>query len=74
MIYICKYAQRLKGGCKDRVRKDILSGEFCKDGSPHNHPPEREEQRLLEAVNAATEQAGVSREQPRQIFDRVRRQ
>lgn len=73
MILCCKYAKREKGGCTARVRKSLLTGTYRRDGKPHNHPPESDEQKLVEAVNAITAESATSRERPREIFDRVRR-
>lgn len=46
---------------------------FRKDGSAHNHPPESDLQQQLAFINACAQEALVSRDPPREIFDRIRR-
>lgn len=62
------------GGCLSRLRKNIASGVFRRDGRPHNHPPELEVQRRLAAVNRACELVASTSDRPRDIFNRVRRE
>lgn len=47
---------------------------FRKDGSAHNHPPESHLQQQLAFINACAQEALVSRDPPREIFDRIHRE
>lgn len=72
LVFICKNQKKRKGGCNARLRQNIWTGCFSNSGKAHNHPPEMTEQRRLEAVNAIALEAANSRDQPREIFERVR--
>lgn len=73
-IFICKSHKKKHGNCNARLRRDIDSGEFRKDGQhAHNHPPESEQQKNVAFVSACAREAMTSRDLPREIFDRVRR-
>lgn len=72
-LYICKNQKKIHGNCNARLRKDIESGQFRKDGHHHNHPPEPEQQQHVAFVNACAREAIRSRDPPREIFDRIRR-
>jgi hypothetical protein len=62
------------GNCNARFKKDILSGMFRRDGSAHNNPPELQLQQQVAFVNAVAQESLVSRDPPREIFDRICRQ
>lgn len=74
IVFFCKNQRKDKGNCNARLRKDRQSVVFSRNGPAHNHPPESELQRQLAFVNACALEALTSRDPPREIFDRVRRQ
>ncbi|EFX73095.1 hypothetical protein DAPPUDRAFT_253654 [Daphnia pulex] len=74
IVFICKNQKKTMGNCNARLKKDILSGMFRRDGSAHNNPPELQLQQQVAFVNAVAQESLVSRDPPREIFDRIRRQ
>ena len=74
IVFICKNQKKVNGNCNARLRKNRQTGVFRKDGSAHNHPPESQLQQQLAFINACAQEALVSRDPPREIFNRIRRQ
>lgn len=74
MSEICKNQKKTKGNYNDRLRKNIQTGVICRDGYAHNHPPELQLQQQEAFLNAFALEYFISRDPPREIFDRIRRQ
>ncbi len=71
-VFWCQHGKN--GGCPCQVRKDLVSGICTSNGIPHSHPPEIDEQLLVQAVNEIVVVAATSNDQPRMMFDSVRRE
>ncbi len=69
----CRHHKKKDGGCKARLRKNMVTGVFQRaDRHQHNHLSEHHLQGHIAVINAVVAAAETSRDQPKKIFDGIR--